>query len=57
MPTAVYQDDKAKKLDGVKSLIKWATMCQYMLVPTEEEEIPWWKFPGTLPGYGPRGWW
>ena len=51
MPTtAVYQDDKAKKLDGVKSLIKWATMCQYMLVPTEEEVI-------NLPGYGPRGWW
>ena len=39
MPIAVYQDDKAKKLDGVKSLIKWATMCQYMLIPTEEEKI------------------
>ena len=54
--SAVYQDDKAKKLDGVKSLIKWATMCQYMLVPTEEEEIVTF-FPDLLPGYGPRGWW
>ena len=56
MPTAVYQDDKAKKLDGVKSLIKWATMCQYMLVPTEEEKITV-GYPDELPGYGPRGWW
>ena len=56
VPTAVYQDDKAKKLDGVKSLIKWATMCQYMLVPTEEKEIEA-ACPDGLPGYGPRGWW
>ena len=52
----VYQDEKAKKLDGVKSLIKWATMCQYMLIPTEEEEIMT-NFPEELPGYGRRGWW
>ena len=48
--------EKAKKLDGVKSLIKWATMCQYMLVPTEEENITV-RYPEQLPGYGPRGWW
>ena len=45
-----------KKLEGVKSLIQWATMCQYMLVPTEEEEIDN-KYPEYLPGYGRRGWW
>ena len=55
-PAAVYQDDKVKKLEGVKSLIQWATMCQYMLIPTEEEEIEV-DFPDQLPGYGRRGWW
>ena len=55
-PTAVYQDDKVKKLEGVKSLIQWATMCQYMLIPTEEEKIKA-LFPEELPGYGRRGWW
>ena len=55
-PTAVYQDDKVKKLEGVKSLIQWATMCQYMLIPTEEEKIRT-GFPEDLPGYGRRGWW
>ena len=55
-PAAVYQDDKVKKLEGVKSLIQWATMCQYMLVPTEEEEIET-DYPDLLPDYGPRGWW
>ena len=55
-PAAVYQDDKVKKLEGVKSLIQWATMCQYMLIPTEEEEITK-NYPDNLPGYGRRGWW
>ena len=45
-----------KKLEGVKSLIQWATMCQYMLIPTEEEYI-WANYPDQLPGYGRRGWW
>ena len=27
------------KIMGVKSLIQYATMCEFMLVPTEEEEI------------------
>ena len=54
-PTAVYQDDKVKKLEGVKSLIQWATMCQYMLIPTEEKINT--IFPEQLPGYGRRGWW
>ena len=54
--TTVYQDEKAKKLDGVKSLIKWATMCQYMLVPTAEQGLlpPFLQY---IPGYGSRGWW
>ena len=51
---AVYQDEKAKKLDGVKSLIKWATMCQYMLIPTEEKMIKT-KYPDELGAEGPNG--
>ena len=54
-PVAVYQDDKVKKLEGVKSLIQWATMCQYMLIPTEEKITV--RYPEQLPGYGRRGWW
>ena len=53
---AVYQDNKVEKLKGVKSLIQYATMCEYMLVPTEEEGglSP---YPNQIPGYGTRGWW
>ena len=53
---AVYQDDKVEKLKGVKSLIQYATMCEYMLVPTEEEKLPDF-YPDRIPGYGTRGWW
>ena len=40
----------------MKSLIQYATMCEYMLVPTEEEGglSP---YPNQIPGYGTRGWW
>ena len=31
---SIYQDDKEEKLKGVRSLIKYATLCDYMLVPT-----------------------
>ena len=56
LPPAVYQDDKEEKLKGVKSLIQYATMCEYMLVPTEEEgDLSSW--PDDIPGYGTRGWW
>ena len=56
LPPAVFQDDKEEKLKGVKSLIRYATMCEYMLVPTEEEGgLP--SFPHDIPGYGTRGWW
>eukprot|EP00964_Phaeocystis_antarctica_P035449 scaffold20245_cov57-Phaeocystis_antarctica.AAC.1 len=36
---SIYQDDKAEKLKGVVSLIRFATLCQYMLVPTEEAKL------------------
>ena len=58
LPRAVYQDDKQEKLKGVKSLIQYATMCEYMLVPTEEEGVlPLPGRPEQIPGYGTRGWW
>ena len=40
----------------MKSLIQYATMCEYMLVPTEEEVGLGWR-PSEIPGYGTRGWW
>ena len=51
---SIYQDDKEEKMKGVRSLIKYATLCDYMLVPTEEEELP--QVPAQIPGYGSRGW-
>ena len=55
LPPAVYQDHKEEKLKGVKSLIQYATMCEYMLVPTEEGGLS--IYPDRIPGYGTRGWW
>ena len=52
---SIYQDDKEEKLKGVRSLIRYATLCDYMLVPTEEEYL-WRDFPEEIPGYGSRGW-
>ena len=60
LPPAVYQDHKEEKLKGVKSLIQYATMCEYMLVPTEEEgprKYSLSSLPNLIPGYGTRGWW
>ena len=56
---SIYQDDEAEKLKGVKSLIRYATLCQYMLVPTEEAELegPATRYPEDIPAYGRRGWW
>ena len=51
---SIYQDDKEEKMKGVRSLIKYATLCDYMLVPTEEEELR--RYPHKIPGYGSRGW-
>ena len=53
---SIYQDDEAEKLKGVISLIRYATLCQYMLVPTEEAELVG-SFPHDIPAYGSRGWW
>ena len=56
---SIYQDDEAEKLKGVVSLIRYATLCQYMLVPTEEAELVGWAahYPENIPAYGSRGWW
>ena len=56
---SIYQDDEAEKLKGVVSLIRYATLCQYMLVPTEEAELrfPADSYPNYIPAYGRRGWW
>ena len=56
---SIYQDDKEEKMKGVRSLIKYATLCDYMLVPTEEEQLPGCGLghsPDHIPGYGSRGW-
>ena len=56
---SIYQDDEAEKLKGVNSLIRYATLCQYMLVPTEEAELGRYAAlgPDCIPAYGSRGWW
>ena len=56
---SIYQDDEAEKLKGVVSLIRYATLCQYMLVPTEEKWLvyPADSYPEWIPTYGSRGWW
>ena len=54
---SIYQDDKEEKMKGLRSLIKYATLCDYMLVPTEEEELVYFSnVPEFIPGYGERGW-
>ena len=56
---SIYQDDEAEKLKGVVSLIRYATLCQYMLVPTEEAKLDEFAAvrPNCIPAYGSRGWW
>ena len=56
---SIYQDDEAEKLKGVTSLIRYATLCQYMLVPTEEARLSSLArtYPDSIPTYGTRGWW
>jgi len=54
---SIYQDDKEEKLKGVGSLIKYATLSDYMLVPTDEDEdLDLASYPEDIPGYGSRGW-
>lgn len=56
---SIYQDDEAEKLKGVVSLIRYATLCQYMLVPTDEARLVGYaaEDPDDIPAYGSRGWW
>ena len=56
---SIYQDDEAEKLKGVVSLIRYATLCQYMLVPTDEAKLVGFaiSYPAFIPAYGSRGWW
>ena len=57
-PASASQDDKEEKLKGVHSLIKYATLSDYMLVPTEEAELTGIaaEYPEDIPGYGKRSW-
>ena len=52
------QDDKEEKLKGVNSLIKYATLSDYMLVPTDLEKLEGFAtmYPASIPGYGERAW-
>ena len=55
---SIYQDDEAEKLKGVVSLIRYATLCQYMLVPTDGEAALFaTRHPEHISAYGDRGWW
>ena len=55
---SIYQDNEEEKLKGVYSLIKYATLCKFMLIPTEEPSLTGSaaKYPEEIPGYGNRGW-
>ena len=53
---SIYQDNEKEKLKGVYSLIKYATLCKFMLIPTEESSFPQRFPPEYIPGYGKRGW-
>ena len=55
---SIDQDDPIIKLQGVRSLIAYATMCAVMLIPTEEASLRSYLFatPKDLPWYGTRGW-
>ena len=45
-----------EKIKGVMSLIRYATLSTYMLVPTEEKELGMYSHPELIPHYGTRGW-
>ena len=64
LPSAqsIYQDDDETKGKGVVSLIKYATLSKYMLVPLdmsmgELRRSDGDYFPESIPSYGERGWW
>ena len=55
---SIYQDDKVEKLKGVMSLLKYVTLCEYMLIVTDLESIMPGDYgkPNRIRGYGDRGW-
>ena len=53
---SIYQDDEVEKIKGVMSLIRYATLSTYMLVPTEEKSLGKYDYPDLIPHYGTRGW-
>jgi len=66
---SIYQDDEEVKELGVRSLICYASLCEYMLIPTEQEDLDpctnpdsgdWipnsGESPQYIPGYGSRSW-
>ena len=55
---SIYQDDTKEKLNGVKSLIRYAALCDYMLVPTEDVYYDRGEAtdPERILGYGKRAW-
>ena len=64
---SIYQDDPATKWKGVESLIKYATLSKYMLVPLDMSMGEFRSlvgdsgggivYPHRIPSYGERGWW
>ena len=53
---SIHQQDEVEKLKGVASLIRYATLSTYMLVPTEEKSLEKYRYPESIPHYGTRGW-
>ena len=54
----ISQDDPEEKGRGVQSLIAYTTLCDYMLVPTQQAKFKGdaCTFPELIRGYGRRGW-
>ena len=57
----IAQDDAERKLSSIKSLIKYVTLCEFMLIPAETEEAFTTRGyvdpgPDNIPGYGERAW-
>ena len=58
---SIYQDDAQEKTRGVLSLIKYATLCHYMIVPIEDHELKAMQLlgmrtPEWIPIYSTRAW-
>ena len=55
---SIHQDEPEIKAKGVVSLIKYATLSSYMLVPLDQAELTddSATYPEDIPNYGERGW-